>query len=293
MLAQDILPQLKKVRSTKKGWVAQCPAHEDSHPSLSITEKDGKVLLHCFKGCSYRNIMAKLGVDAIPSTNGYRKIVAVYQYKNEVGEVLYENVRFEPKRFLQRHYGPGGREIWSLEGVRRVPYRLPQLMELTGDDAVIMAEGERDADRLVEEGFKATNHKNWKPEFNYLVKGRDVVIIQDHDEAGVAQAERVAATIAPDAAEIKIIDLFADEPLPVKHGKDVSDYLRIHSREHLLQLIRGWPVCEAIIQPDKSVKGTGFSVARLTDVQAKESVWLWKPFIPLGEFTKGEILRRN
>jgi hypothetical protein len=33
-------------------WLAHCPAHSDSSPSLSIREgMDGRVLLHCFAGC--------------------------------------------------------------------------------------------------------------------------------------------------------------------------------------------------------------------------------------------------
>ncbi len=30
---------------------ARCPAHNDRHPSLSITERDGKLLVKCFAGC--------------------------------------------------------------------------------------------------------------------------------------------------------------------------------------------------------------------------------------------------
>lgn len=31
--------------------VVCCPAHDDQNPSLSITEKDGRVLVNCFAGC--------------------------------------------------------------------------------------------------------------------------------------------------------------------------------------------------------------------------------------------------
>lgn len=42
--------------------MAICPAHDDHHPSLSIRLADGRVLLHCFAGCSPRDIYAAIGL---------------------------------------------------------------------------------------------------------------------------------------------------------------------------------------------------------------------------------------
>src|SRR5665213_3625415 len=39
---------------------ARCPAHEDRDPSLSIDERDGKILLKCFAGCDNRDVIAAL-----------------------------------------------------------------------------------------------------------------------------------------------------------------------------------------------------------------------------------------
>jgi putative DNA primase/helicase len=47
-------------RRTGQGWSACCPAHDDHNPSLSITEKDGRVLVHCFAGCEQDAIIAAL-----------------------------------------------------------------------------------------------------------------------------------------------------------------------------------------------------------------------------------------
>jgi hypothetical protein len=41
-------------------WVARCPAHEDRSPSLSITERNGKVLVCCHAGCSQTDVIAAL-----------------------------------------------------------------------------------------------------------------------------------------------------------------------------------------------------------------------------------------
>lgn len=46
------------------GYSLCCPAHDDTTPSLSVSEgDDGKILVNCFSGCSYENICASLGVE--------------------------------------------------------------------------------------------------------------------------------------------------------------------------------------------------------------------------------------
>jgi AAA domain len=45
------------------GWKACCPAHDDHNPSLSIDMgDDGRILLHCFRGCSVEQITEALGI---------------------------------------------------------------------------------------------------------------------------------------------------------------------------------------------------------------------------------------
>jgi hypothetical protein len=64
MIADKLLNQLAKVKRTgKESWVACCPAHADKNPSMTITEKDdGRVLLHCFAGCSVDEILGSVGL---------------------------------------------------------------------------------------------------------------------------------------------------------------------------------------------------------------------------------------
>ena len=52
------------VRRVGEGrWMAKCPAHGDKGPSLSIRRADdGRVLLHCFSGCSFQEIVVAAGV---------------------------------------------------------------------------------------------------------------------------------------------------------------------------------------------------------------------------------------
>ena len=45
-------------------YMAQCPAHDDLKPSVSIKEgDDGRALVHCFAGCKITEIVAALGLE--------------------------------------------------------------------------------------------------------------------------------------------------------------------------------------------------------------------------------------
>lgn len=76
-MIDDILQRLDKVRKTCKGHQARCPAHDDGGPSLAIREcDDGRVLLHCFAGCSTADVVAALGLtmsDLFPPSNTPRR----------------------------------------------------------------------------------------------------------------------------------------------------------------------------------------------------------------------------
>jgi hypothetical protein len=60
----NLLSMLEKVKRTgQESYIACCPAHADKNPSMTITEKDdGRVLLHCFAGCSVEEILGSVGM---------------------------------------------------------------------------------------------------------------------------------------------------------------------------------------------------------------------------------------
>lgn len=65
MSAAQLLERLHGARATGVGrWKAKCPAHEDRSPSLSIRElEDGRVLLHCFAGCAFDDVVGAVGLE--------------------------------------------------------------------------------------------------------------------------------------------------------------------------------------------------------------------------------------
>lgn len=67
-----LLELLEGVREVSPGqYVAQCPAHDDRSPSLSIKDcDDGRVLVHCFAGCEIENVLSSVGLtfaDVMPA----------------------------------------------------------------------------------------------------------------------------------------------------------------------------------------------------------------------------------
>jgi hypothetical protein len=58
-----LLGRLEGVRRAGTGsWMARCPAHDDRNPSLSVSVKDGRVLIHCFAGCGPEAVLEAVGL---------------------------------------------------------------------------------------------------------------------------------------------------------------------------------------------------------------------------------------
>jgi 5S rRNA maturation endonuclease (ribonuclease M5) len=152
------------------------------------------------------------------------KIIATYDYLDERGELLYQVCRKEPKGFIQRQPLEQGGWKYNLGGVRRVLYRLPELLASNKTDTVFVCEGEKDVDALRALGLVATTNAGgagkWKKEYNTHLRGRYVVILPDNDETGQKHAESIAHSLSGIAANVKVITL----PSLSDKG-DVSDWL--------------------------------------------------------------------
>jgi hypothetical protein len=56
-IARALDPKAKHVNGS---WSCRCPAHDDSHASLSLSEKDGRLLWRCHAGCSQADVQTEL-----------------------------------------------------------------------------------------------------------------------------------------------------------------------------------------------------------------------------------------
>jgi putative DNA primase/helicase len=240
-----VLSRLKGVRSASDGKAeARCPVHKDEHASLSIAQgSDGRALLWCHAGCDTVSVAAELGLtmrdlmpegSAPPRKAKLGSIVATYDYCDEVGELLFQVCRYEPKNFRQRHRTKLGEKAdregwcWSTKGLPRVPYHLPQLRPaITRGETIWVVEGEKDVEALELLGLVATCNAGgagkWREEDTAFLAGASlVVIVADRDSresnfAGQEHATSVATSLTGSGTRCKIVE--------VSVGKDASDWI--------------------------------------------------------------------
>ena len=148
---------------------------------------------------------------------------AVYDYQDENGALLFQVCRFESdartpdgkrqKTFRQRRPdSASGGWSWKTQGVRQVPYLLPELIQCVARGLTIfIAEGEKAVDVLRKLGAPATCNAGgagkWPDALNAYFAGADVVILPDADEAGRRHADLVAGRLRPFARRVRLLDL--------------------------------------------------------------------------------------
>ena len=239
-----------------------------------MSAKSDRWLVHCFVGCVAPAIMRALALDVKalffapvePLTEP--RIVATFDYTDGAGTVLYQVVRYAPKAFKQRRPDAGG-WVWSLEGVPRVLYRLPELAEAP---RVSWVEGEADVATLRAHGILATTAcggaNAWRDQYaDDLARlgVQELVILPDHDEPGEQYAAAVAGACRARGLRVKIVRL---PGLPPKG--DVSDWFRAgHTDEEYRRVVDEVPWAEAEpVAPGGRVHLAAVLDAVLADIEA-------------------------
>ena len=246
-------------------FTSRCPFHGDRTASLSINlDKGGVWNCHAcnigggvydferqmFPGRSNEELWESIYkiTGAKPSPQGKftpkGPVVATYEYVAPDGSLLFEKQRHEPKCFTQR--APNGLGGWkySLESVRKVLYRLPEVMAA---QVVFVAEGEKDVEALRALELNHNGHRiaatcnfdgagKWKDSYSPFFAGKRVVIFADNDEPGRLHAQSIAKSAAQYAESVKIVQL----PGLAEKG-DVSDFLKDHTAEDLMKAVAEAP----------------------------------------------------
>ena len=255
----------QRIVTTDRDVSVRCLFHDDRHASMSVHVDRGVFNCHAchasggildfemkFSNCDATTAWGNINeICGIRNQNLFsQKPEAVYRYTDEDGRLLFEKVRFPGKRFTQRTKDASGKLVYKLDHVRRVLYRLPEVVRASD---VIICEGEKDADRVnalklsghssaplsqvaVTTNFEGAGGDKWRPEYSPYLTGRHVVILPDNDVAGRHRGQQIAGSVYPYALDIRVVEL----PGLAEHG-DVSDYLDLHSAEELLDEIRKAP----------------------------------------------------
>lgn len=251
----------------------QCPLHNDRHASFSANVDTG--LWKCHAQCgggNARQFAEMLRVEP-PDENERdtkREIIASYEYKDENGHPLYRICRTILKSFFGQRY-EGGQWVNGLKEVRRVLYRLPEVLKA---QVVYIVEGEKDVDRLWGMGIPATCNPGgagkWRDEYSELLAGK-AVIIPDNDDPGEIHALQVVKSLLPFADAVKIVYLPGLGPRKEKHGEDISDWLDAgHTKEELAEVVRGTP----LVDPEVS-----FPHYRKETVRKEIKLQTWEEFL--------------
>ena len=291
-------------KSSGSNWHARCPAHEDQKPSLSVAAGDnGCVLVKCHAGCEAADVIAALGLaprDLFTNGNADapRQVAETYDYRDEKGAPLFQVVRTNPKGFYCRRPDGGGGWINDMKGVRRVIYRLPDLIAALRDApedgcVVHVPEGEKDVARLSSLGFPATTNPGgagkWGPGYAEQLRAvgaEEVVIFPDNDHPGDAHARQVASACAKAGLRVKIARLPGLPPLRPSHGEDVSDWLDMgNGHDQLAEVIRQAPPFSASehgTAPTGSDSLALVPLGTLLDEPDEVEDWLVDQLLPAG-----------
>ena len=290
-----------KITRGTNGMQVLCagPGHSDNDRSLAVSPAangDGFIVFsHAdddVNACK-DHVRKKLGLPPFQPGNGgdhaaqsQRKIAKTYDYTDEGGNLLFQVCRFDPKDFRQRRPDGKGGWIWNLEGVRRVPYRLPEILEAIGSERpVFVVEGEKDADALWRLGVPTTCNPQgagkWRDEYSSHLKGATVHVVADNDPPGRAHAQQVAQSLTQASAEVRVIDL---PGVPVAGG--ASDWIKAGgSAEQLYALADRVPIWsvdhprENVPPVEKTISLTFFNDL----AQPTPKPWLIKNVIARGE----------
>lgn len=245
---------------------AQCPAHEDRAPSLSITNATGRdgagqVLLHCHAGCQTVDILASLSLTMADLFDNRRGT-----------EYRYDNGRTVRRRADKSGFPQSG---------NTVEFQLFHLSELSKPGVkghgIFLVEGEKDVLAIEAMGGVATTAPQGSKSFHKVdvspLAGHYVTAIVDRDAAGARWAAEVRRIVGPVAAGLRFVQAAI--------GKDAADHIAAIDDPH--EALEGWVPFEFAAEQDPP-SGGGFwdSLPILTHIHAFARARRTAPWAVLG-----------
>ena len=222
--AEEVAQRFPDSKRSGDGWLIPCPCHTDEKPSLSVSDTDKDIIVHCYAGCTagegWRKVKQALGIYR--SGNGWDKsafVVAVYSHPDG---------RTRP-RYREDHDGDCWRDdctkigkhkhIWGEKGRSSTGCDLLTWGNDAPEKTLVLVEGEKAAAALLAHvDGKDYTPVTWnggasvsKSIFD-IVDGRDVILWPDADGPGKRAMQNAGKSAADaGASSIRLIDV-ADLP---------------------------------------------------------------------------------
>jgi len=220
-----------------EAWITHCPVptHRDTNPSLSVTgSEEGKLLVHCFGGCSQGAVIDALREKSLWSeklpegvtlamlsrakglpldflkglgwrdSKWYDVPAVVMPYVDEGGRVLVSRYRIALNG--PNHYRQPQRTRLAL-------YGLNHLEEARGVGRIVLVEGETDTATLRLAGMPVLGipgAQAWRAEYAALLEGLDVYLWREPDKGG----DSLSANVVQSLATVRIIEAPAEAKDP-------------------------------------------------------------------------------
>ena len=326
------VPNLKQRHAAE--WRGACRIHNGKDDNFAVESDTGQWFCHstCGRGGDILDLEADLAGGDFPTrkaevfrlvgriepeyrrngsrSNGTTKLnekasalreVARYPYVDRNGNLLYEVIRYlkpdDEKVFRQcRPDGRGG-VIWTLDGVERVPYRLPELLKA---ETVYLPEGEKDVHTLEGWGLVASCNPGGSGSSHLFAgwtdyfRDKHLVILPDNDEPGRKHAAAKADALLGAAASIRIVEL---PGLPAKGDvtdwraaggnlqgfRELIDTAAMLDAAAISKLRARWRLSDEEPHQARAEAGSLILTRRLSDIDAKPVSWLWPGRIARGK----------
>src|SRR5699024_4721817 len=249
--------QVKETGNGNKAQ-AQCPAHDDGRPSLSITKIDGQTLVYCFAGCENDEVMAALNLTTRDLFDSPRGVT----YRYDDGRQVH---RLPDKRFFQKN-------------VTVIPelYRRSRIDEaLTSGQPIYLVEGEKDVHALETLGVVATTGPQGSQNIGKTdltpLHGGKIVAVVDRDRQGDTWAQIVADRLEGRCQQLSFVQAFT--------GKDAADHVAAGHGVDAFKTYEASPSGEVMPSiPD----GRSVVLTKASAIKSQRQPWMWADRIPLG-----------
>ena len=309
MTLNDILSRLEGVKGRDGKYMARCPNHGDSTPSLSVSlGEDNKILLKCFAGCSTEDIvwsmdlqMKDLFAEITPATafpvyeEPQRKQSTTEKTKMEA-EYLYAGGQLKKVKYRR----PDGSKYcawlhkeadgsWA-KGRNNIAPGLYCCHQLDNAESLFIVEGEKDVENMAKAGMVAVSlpdgsQSKWESAYEKILAGKKIAILPDNDAPGMKHAQMCAEKLYGVAAELWVLDLKQAWPEILEKG-DVSDLIDRFgadaAMQKVVQLLQSTPQWE----PPAAEEDPFLSLFKpLAEFEEEEATWLIPGWVPEGQIT--------